>query len=64
MQCSYGTCKTKPIWRYSPDIDVNGLLACDAHKNTVQMAYMVLLSGNEALCLDLLKHTKKTKPTE
>lgn len=55
MQCSYGKCKNKAKWRWSPDIDIQGLLACDKHQASVLRAYMVLVtSGDEELCYELL----------
>ncbi len=55
MVCSYGKCKNEVKWRFSPDIDVSGLLACDTHLETVRLAYMMLMiQGDEAECLTLL----------
>jgi hypothetical protein len=66
QKCSYGKCKNEVKWRFSPDIDVSGLLACDDHLETVRMAYVTLMTGNEELCLELLNRKseiKKDNPT-
>lgn len=62
MTCSYGKCKTTAKWRFSPDIDIEGLLACDKHLEIVRMAYAALmLSGDEDMCYKLLKRSKETQ---
>jgi hypothetical protein len=61
MICSYGKCKAEPKWRFSPDIDIQGLLTCDKHLDTVRMAYMTLMTGNEDLCYQLLNREKETQ---
>lgn len=67
MVCSYGKCKNEVKWRFSPDIDVSGLLACDKHLETVRIAYMMLMTqGDETECLRLLNRKseiKKDNPT-
>jgi len=67
QKCSYGKCKNEVKWRFSPDIDVSGLLACDTHLETVRMAYIALMTGDdEKLCLELLNRKdeiKKDNPT-
>ena len=68
QKCSYGKCKNEVKWRFSPDIDVSGLLACDTHLETVRMAYISLMtSGDETMCLELLNRKseiKKDNPTK
>lgn len=61
MECSYGKCKAQAKWRYSPDIDVSGLKACDDHKDTVQNAYIVLMTSGDNDIFYSLLGTKKPK---
>lgn len=61
MQCSYGKCKTKPKWRFSPDIDIQGLLACDKHLERVKLAYTTLMFGNDEMCYQLLNRKQEAQ---
>lgn len=62
MKCSYDRCKNEVKWRFSPDIDIVGLLSCNEHKENVRMAYITLIfDRNEDMCVELLNR-KKTAP--
>jgi hypothetical protein len=45
MKCRI--CGKKAIYKYSPDLDIDGLGACKKHKEDVFMAYYILISKGE-----------------
>ena len=54
-------CKKKAIYRYSPDLDLQGLGACKKHKGDVFMAYYFLINKGKKEYNDYLKNHKDFK---
>jgi hypothetical protein len=50
-------CGKKAKWRYSPDLDINGIGACNKHKKDVHTYYFALIT-DEKLFWDLIKSHK------
>jgi len=53
--CNKGDCKKEAVGCFRPDIDIKGLCFCKEHKEEVQMAYALLLQGDEKMCKEILK---------
>lgn len=51
--CAIKNCTGKVINRYSPDMDIRGIGACQKHKTIVFGAYCALLNGDKELFKDL-----------
>ena len=47
MTCA--KCGKPATKRFSPDLDINGLGACDADVEAVRLAYAMLMMGDEKL---------------
>jgi hypothetical protein len=45
MKCEI--CGEKAMWRFSPDLDVEGIGACQIHKESVRLAYYILCDEGE-----------------
>lgn len=45
MRCEI--CKKKAVYKFSPDIDIQGLGACEKHKKDMTIAYMLLFQQGE-----------------
>jgi hypothetical protein len=45
MKCEI--CGQEATHRFSPDLDIDGLGGCDKHKESVQMAYYILINVGE-----------------
>ena len=54
-------CKKKAKWRYSPDLDIQGIGACSKHKQDVYTYYYVLLTNDEKMFWSLIKAHKDYK---
>ena len=57
MKCEI--CKEEAIFRFSPDLDINGLGSCEKHKQDMQIAYLILLTGGEEACKAFLNSLEK-----
>ena len=57
MKCEI--CKEEAIYRFSPDLDINGLEACEKHKQDIEIAYMILLTDGEEAYKSFLNSLKK-----
>ena len=58
MKCEI--CKEEAIYRFSPDLDINGLEACEKHKQDMQIAYVILLTDGEEACKSFLNSLERT----
>ena len=62
MKCEM--CTQEATHRFSPDLDIDGLGGCDEHKESVQIAYFILLNeGMEAFRSVLKSLQEKEKIT-
>lgn len=55
-------CHKPAKYRFSPDLDIAGLGACEKHEKDVQLLYIMLLQGNKEMfddCLAGLQTTNK-----
>lgn len=64
MKCL--VCGKLAKWRWSPDLDIDGIGACDKHQEDVQLAYVMLLQQDEEMFESYItslrrKYVKKTK---
>ena len=59
MKCEI--CGEEAIYRFSPDLDINGLEACEKHKQDMQIAYVILLTDGEKACKSFLNSLEKTE---
>ena len=53
MKCI--VCKNKATKRFSPDLDIQGIGACNKHLEQVQLAYIALLQGDKDIYESLIK---------
>ncbi len=53
MKCA--KCDKEATKRFSPDLDIRGIGACDEHEEIVKVGYLALLQGDEKLAKSLLK---------
>lgn len=56
MKCEI--CGEEAVYRLSPDLDINGLGACEKHKRDVQLAYTILLQYGEKEYKEFVKNLK------
>lgn len=56
-------CGKKAAFRYSPDLDIQGVGACKKHNEDVRLAYVMLITSGEKdfykFINDAKKNTKK-----
>jgi len=45
MKCEF--CNNNAAYRFSPDLDIKGFGACEEHKVTMQLGYMILMTEGE-----------------
>lgn len=51
-------CGNPGTGRFSPDLDIKGLVYCEKHKDEVQMVYVMLLQGSEDIARQGMKDWK------
>ena len=51
-------CKKKAKFRFSPDMDIQGIGTCKKHQSDVQIAYGILLTIDEKMFWDFIKTHK------
>ena len=59
MKCEL--CKKEATHRFSPDLDIDGLGACDIHKESVEIAYFILLNVGLEAFHSFLKSLQKNE---
>jgi hypothetical protein len=59
MECE--VCGKKAIYRFSPDMDIEGLGACKKHKRDMMIAFIILWERGEKEYFKYLKSLKLTK---
>jgi hypothetical protein len=57
-------CNKYAKFRFSPDLDISGLGACNKHLEDVRIIYSLLLSGNEDLAYKLINSAKKANKSK
>lgn len=62
MKCEI--CNEEAVYRFSPDLDIDGLGGCEKHKESVQVAYYILINIGEKEYKSFLKSLQKTKALE
>lgn len=48
-------CNEKAIYRFSPDMDIDGVGSCEKHVVDVELAYSLLLSMDESMFWDFVR---------
>ena len=56
MKCEI--CGEEAVYRLSPDLDIDGLGACEEHKQDMQLAYTILLQYGEKEYKEFVKNLK------
>jgi hypothetical protein len=56
MECVI--CGEPGKWRYSPDLDIEGISSCDVHKSEVFLAYTALILGDEKTYNSFIKSSR------
>jgi hypothetical protein len=59
MKCEI--CNNEAAYRFSPDLDIDGLGACETHKEFVQLAYYILLNEGEKAYNSFINSLKKSE---
>jgi hypothetical protein len=59
MKCEI--CQEEAVFQLSPDMDINGLGACEKHKEKVKMAYYILINLGEEAFRDYINSEKKNE---
>ena len=54
-------CNKKAVFRFSPDMDIDGVGSCKKHNADVTIAYSVLLSMDDKMFWDFIKTHKDYK---
>jgi len=62
MKCEI--CNGEAVYRFSPDVDIEGLGACDKDKESVQMAYIILLNEGLEPFKSFLKSLQKAEESD
>ena len=52
-------CSKKAIYRLTPDLDIQGLGACEKHKQDMQIAYIILTTEGEKEYREFIESSKK-----
>lgn len=65
MICTITNCKQEATTRFSPDMDIQGIGACETHVEDVRLAYVALMQGDEDIFKSLIgAKVKKVKPVK
>ena len=51
-------CGNKAVYRYSPDLDIDGLGACRKHKDDVGFAYLLLTTRGKKSYVKFIRQCK------
>jgi hypothetical protein len=64
MKCEI--CGEEAVYRFSPDLDIDGLGACETHKEKMEYAYFILLNEGLKPFQSYMKSLEKseTPPSE
>ena len=62
MKCEI--CGKKAVYRFSPDLDIQGLGACRKHKEDMWLAYLLLLQEGKKEYKSFLKEQLKKQKEE
>jgi len=57
MKCE--VCQEEAFVRFSPDLDIDGLGACEKHKDDVDMAYIILITSGKEEYEKFIKSLKR-----
>ena len=60
MKCT--VCESDAITRFSPDLDIRGLGACEEHVNTLRWAMYLLMNEGETAFETYLLAVRKNEP--
>jgi hypothetical protein len=59
MKCEI--CGEEAVYRFSPDLDIQGLRACEKHKEDMQVAYIILIQQGRDKYEKFIKPIKNKK---
>ena len=57
MKCEI--CGEEAVYRFSPDLDIDGLGSCEVHKGNVEIAYYILLNDGLKAFQSFINSLKK-----
>ena len=62
MKCE--ACGNEAVYRFSPDLDIDGLGACEEHEKVIQLAYTILIIDGEESYLSFIEGVKHSQNKE
>jgi len=62
MRCEI--CGEEAVYKFSPDLDIDGLSACEKHRRDMRLAYLILCQYGEKEYNEFVKNLKSEQKTK